>query len=187
MSSIKCFLLLHRLILFFQCVYPFGAAAVVESFLFKIPSADVPLQKQAERKNEAKTASPVLTPQFYWSNTDNLCWLDSVMTVLVNNRCLQLCLQKYQPKDSILQLLCSNFNEAQSLGPKHGQKLLLDVRVKVFEFLKSKMQCSLGVNDSALASIIVLLKDNSMISEKFCQECEWVFKCSSCGYTQVDR
>ncbi|CAB4006897.1 SUMO-specific isopeptidase USPL1-like [Paramuricea clavata] len=110
------------------------------------------------------------------------------MTVLVNNRCLHLCLQKYQPRNSILQQLYNNFIEAQKLGPnKQGNDLLLHARVKVFEFLKSKMQCSLGVNDSALASINALLKENSMISEKFSQECVWTFKCSSCGYTQVDR
>ena len=110
------------------------------------------------------------------------------MTVLVNNRCLQLCLQKYQPKDSILQQLYNNFGEAQKLGlNKEGKNCLLDARMKVFAFLKSKMQCSLGENDSALASINALLKDNLMISAKFSQDCEWTFRCSSCGYTQVDR
>ena len=49
------------------------------------------------------------------------------------------------------------------------------------------MQCSLGVNDSALSSLNALLKDNSMICKKFSQECEWKFRCSSCEYTQVDR
>ena len=110
------------------------------------------------------------------------------MTVLVNNRCLQLCLQKYKPKQSILEKLCTNFNEAQKLGPNtQGKEILHKVRMNVFEFLKSKMQCSLGVNDSALSSLIVLLEDNSMISARFSQECEWEFKCSSCGYTQIDR
>mgnify|MGYP002803903167 FL=1 len=179
---------IHSLFYFFQCVYPFGAAAVVES-LFKTPATEITLQKETE-KNQTKATCILNAPttQFYWSNADNLCWLDSVMTVLVNNRCLQLCLQKYQPKNSVLQQLYSNFNKAQNLGPnKQGKELLLDVRMKVFEFLKSKMQCSLGVNDSALASLNVLLKDNSKIAEKFRQECEWTFKCSSCGYTQVDR
>ena len=110
------------------------------------------------------------------------------MTLLVNNRCLQLCLQKYQPNNSILQELYSNFSEAQKHGPnQRGKETLCNVRMKVFEFLKSKMQCSLGVNDSALSSLNALLKDNSVICEKFSQECEWKFRCSSCEYTQVDR
>lgn len=110
------------------------------------------------------------------------------MTVLVNNRCLQLCLQKYQPRASILQQLYNGFNEAQKLGPeKQGKELLLSIRTKVFEHLKSKMQCSLGVNDSAVAAMSALLKDNSTIGEKFSQECEWRFTCPSCGYKQLDR
>ena len=110
------------------------------------------------------------------------------MTLLVNNKCLQLCLRKYQLNNSVLQELYSDFNEAQRHGPnQRGRETLSNARMKVFEFLKRKMQCSLGVNDSALESLNALLKENSVICDKFSQDCEWTFKCSSCGYTQVDR
>ena len=110
------------------------------------------------------------------------------MTVLVNNRCLHLCLGKLKLKDSILQTLCSKFITAQRFGPgRKGKALLNEVRVEVFELLKSKMQCELGKNDSPLVSLNLLLKDHPQISEKFMQEYQWSFRCELCGYVQINR
>ena len=98
------------------------------------------------------------------------------------------CLGKYKPKDSVLQHLYDKFIEAQKFGPdKKGRDILCNARMKIFEFLKTKMKCSLGVNDSPLASLNILLRDSVVIGEKFVIDCEWSFKCALCGYTQVNR
>ncbi|XP_028404982.1 uncharacterized protein LOC114527503 isoform X2 [Dendronephthya gigantea] len=181
--------------IFLICIYPFGEDNIA-GFFIKAPGSDVVTEKQdwkTEFKSFENTStihlpSNIQTSQFYWLNSENLCWLDSVMTILVNNRCLELCLKKQQVKNSILQQLFSKFFKAQRLGPKQeGKDVLCEVRRDVFHYLQEKMQCSMGVKDSALVSLNVLLNDCSVISEKFNQECEWTFKCSSCGHMQVNR
>ena len=78
--------------------------------------------------------------------------------------------------------------QAQKCGPvEKGKQLLNQARVEVFEYLKSKMQCELGTNDSPLVSLSILMKEDLQIKEKFMQEYKWNFECTLCGYVQVNR
>ena len=130
----------------------------------------------------------LLQSQLYWSNNDSLCCLYSVLAVLVNNKCLQLCLDKPQAKQSILGVLYSKFNEAQDLqGLGKKRSKLNEARRIVFEFLQTKMQCQLGVNDCSLTALNLLLNENAFICGKFMQEYCWRFTCDFCGYVQINR
>ncbi|XP_046858273.1 SUMO-specific isopeptidase USPL1-like isoform X2 [Xenia sp. Carnegie-2017] len=183
-----------------MCVYPFGFEPVemlavkdVQREWGSTNKGSMKLSSNKESEKEViKTSKTTNTSfpvsKFYWSNFINLCWLDSVMTILVNNRCLQLCLEKFKPKGSILQELCAKFAKAQVLGPnEEGKTMLYNTRNKIFQTLQKKMNCQLGEKDSVLQCMNILLKDNPVVSERFCLEYEWTFKCSLCGYTQVDR
>ena len=65
--------------------------------------------------------------------------------------------------------------------------MLDEARNNVFDFLKPRMQCTLGVNDCSLTALSLLLKENVYISEKFMPECRWMFVCDVCGYKQINR
>ena len=126
-----------------------------------------------------------------WQNNAALCWLDSVLSSLVHNLTLQCFLQeKFQNKDCLLKDLLVSFSKAQemcSVNREQAEKVLEDARQRVWTYLQPKMNCELGVNDSAITALLLLLKENSIISKETLQEYYWEFSCSACCYQQIDR
>ena len=126
-----------------------------------------------------------------WQNVDSLCWLHSLLSLVVNNATLNTCVKKLPPNvDSLLRTLTKSFNKAQELltiNREQAEKDLYNVRDKVWSYLQPKMKCERGVNDSPVTALPLLLRENSILAEKMFQVYQWEFNCTSCGYHQINK
>jgi len=90
----------------------------------------------------------------------------------------------------MLKTLTESFNKAQELltrNREQAEKDLCNVREKVWNYLQPKMKCERGVNDSPVMALPLLLRENSVLSEKMLQVYHWEFNCTSCGYQQINK
>lgn len=126
-----------------------------------------------------------------WKNVDSLCWLHSLLSLLVNNVTLATSVKiQTQNVDSLLRMLSESFNKAQELlstNREQAENDLQDVRDEVWKYLQPKMKCERGVNDSPVTALPLLLQENGTVSEKMLQVYQWEFTCSACGYQQIDK
>ena len=126
-----------------------------------------------------------------WKNVDSLCWLHSLLLLLVNNVTLATSVKiQTQNVDSLLRTLSESFNKAQELlstNREQAENDLQDVRDKVWKYLQPKMKCERGVNDSPVTALPLLLRENGTVSEKMLQVYQWEFSCLACGYQQIDK
>ncbi|XP_042354915.1 SUMO-specific isopeptidase USPL1 [Plectropomus leopardus] len=143
--------------------------------------------------------------QLFWRNSDNLCWLDSLLVALVNCKSLKRC----HPKDetqrlSVWQLLrkyediCAAIQVHQRTGkdgvvrvPNHVlQKANADLhslRMSIFKLLQSKLHCKLGRMETPVFAMPLLLKMDSWAEPLFQSTFHWEFKCSGCKTTTKER
>lgn len=126
-----------------------------------------------------------------WENTNALCWLDSVLSMIVHNQTLRLCLKKSNDiSQSLLKTLLERYDFAQehfASNTEIAARTLKEVRQIVWDYLEPKMRCRLGRNDSPVAALPLLLRENANAGEKLTQEFLWKFRCSVCGYQQTTR
>lgn len=147
---------------------------------------------------------PVPT-QLFWRNSDNLCWLDSLLAVLFNCKSLRKC----KPKDdlqqpSLWQLLkgyediCAAIQVHQHTGsdgivrvPSHMlQKVTADLqslRMSVFKILQPKLHCKLGQRETPVFALPLLLLMDFWTEHLFKATFYWEFKCSECKATMKER
>lgn len=135
--------------------------------------------------------STCLESLLQWQNVDSLCWLHSLLSLVVNNVTLNTCVKILPPNvDSLLRTLTESFNKAQEVltrNREQAEKDLYDVREKVWSYLQPKMKCERGVNDSPVTALPLLLRENSILSEKMLQVYQWEFNCTACGYHQINK
>lgn len=126
-----------------------------------------------------------------WKNIDCLCWLNSLLSLLVHNVTLITSLKKLvQNPDSLLRTLTESFSKAQELlstNREQAEKDLTDIRETTWKYLQPRMKCQRGVNDSPVTALPLLLRENSLVSERMLQVYQWEFRCSACGYQQIDK
>lgn len=126
-----------------------------------------------------------------WRNVDSLCWLNSLLSLLVNNVTVTTSLRNLMQKsDSLVRTLTESFNQAQELSStskEQAEVILKEIRGMIWTHLQPKMKCQLGVNDSPVAALPLLLQENDLVSERFLQVYHWEFSCSACGYQQIDK
>lgn len=127
----------------------------------------------------------------HWENLDALCWLDSALSLIVYNTSIKQLVSKTQNnEDSLLKYLVEQFEKAQYLAEFdqiNAKKILEDVRRLVWTFLSPKMKCTLGVNDSPLFALPLLLRETDSTAKKCVQEYQCEFHCEECGHTQSTR
>ena len=128
-----------------------------------------------------------LDSYLHWKNINSLCWLHSLLSLIVHNVTLSTLTHNV---DSLLRTLTDSFNKAQELSSvnrEQAEKGLQAAREKVWKYLQPKMKCEHGVNDSPVTALPLLLRENCTLLEKTLQSYQWKFSCCICGYRQVDK
>ncbi|TNN54733.1 SUMO-specific isopeptidase USPL1 [Liparis tanakae] len=141
----------------------------------------------------------------FWRNSDNLCWLDSLLVALVNCRSLRKCRAKDEPQQSsVWQLMrgyedvCASIQVHQRTGrdgavgvPTHVLQTadadLLRLRMSVFKLLAPKLHCKLGQRETPVFAMPLLLESDSWAEPLFQSSFRWEFKCSGCKTTTRER
>uniref|UniRef100_A0A3B3XEU9 USP domain-containing protein n=1 Tax=Poecilia mexicana TaxID=48701 RepID=A0A3B3XEU9_9TELE len=143
--------------------------------------------------------------QLLWRNSNNLCWLDSLLAVLVNCKSLRKLRPERQPqRSSVWQLLrkhediCAAVQEHQQTDkdgvprvPSHvlqnAHVDLQSLRMSVFKLLQPKLQCKLGQRETPVFAMPLLLKLDSWVERLFQATFLWEFKCSTCKVVTKER
>ncbi|XP_040906979.1 SUMO-specific isopeptidase USPL1 [Toxotes jaculatrix] len=143
--------------------------------------------------------------QLFWRNSDNLCWLDSLLAALVKCKSLRKCKPKDEPqRPSVWQLMrryediCAATQVHQQTGrdggvqvPKHVlQKANADLqslRMSVFKLLQPKLHCKLGQRETPVFAMPLLLTLDSWVEPLFQSTFHWEFKCSECKAATKER
>uniref|UniRef100_A0A8C2ZA34 Ubiquitin specific peptidase like 1 n=1 Tax=Cyclopterus lumpus TaxID=8103 RepID=A0A8C2ZA34_CYCLU len=141
--------------------------------------------------------------QPFWRNSDNLCWLDSLLVALVNCQSLRKCKPKDEPQQSsVWQLMrgyedvCASIQVHQQTDgavgvPNHVlQKADADLhclRMSVFKLLQPKLHCKLGQRETPVFAMPLLLQSDSWVEPLFQSTFHWEFKCSECKTTTKER
>ena len=128
-----------------------------------------------------------LDSYLHWKNINSLCWLHSLLSLIVHNVTLSTLAHNV---DSLIRTLTDSFNKAQELSSvnrEQAEKGLEAAREKVWKYLQPKMKCEHGVNDSPVTALPLLLRENCTLLEKTLQSYQWKFSCCACGYRQVDK
>ncbi|XP_018547268.1 SUMO-specific isopeptidase USPL1 isoform X1 [Lates calcarifer] len=143
--------------------------------------------------------------QLFWRNTDNLCWLDSLLVALVNCKSLRKCKPRDESQQSsVWQLIrgyediCAAIQVHQQTDkdgvmkvPNHVlQKASADLqslRMSVFKLLQPKLHCILGQRETPVFAMPLLLAMDSWVEPLFQSTFHWEFKCSECKAATTER
>ncbi|XP_023154294.1 SUMO-specific isopeptidase USPL1 [Amphiprion ocellaris] len=143
--------------------------------------------------------------QLFWRNSDNLCWLDSLLAALVTCRSLRKFKPKSEPQRSSVWCLmreyediCATVQVHQQTG-KDGvvmvpsrvlQKASADLqslRMSIFKLLQPKLHCKLGQRETPVFAMPLLLTMDSWVERLFQSTFQWEFKCSECKTATKER
>nr|DBA32623.1 TPA: hypothetical protein GDO54_000400 [Pyxicephalus adspersus] len=157
------------------------------------------LDKPCVQKNKIDSME-ITDPEriLQWKNRKSLCWLDCILSALVQSRTIAMMVAKQAPnKESIILHLFAKYDEAFELftgsskkksgRPTKSEGCLHDVRMDIFKKLKPLLKCELGHNESPVFAFPLLLKLDPDFEKLFIHSFSWNFKCESCGYTYQDR
>lgn len=143
--------------------------------------------------------------ELFWRNTDNLCWLDSLLVALVNCKSLRKCKPKDEPQQSSVWQLMRGYEEVcaaiqvhRQTGrdgiarvPKHVlQKASADLqnlRMSVFRLLQPKLHCKLGQRETPVFAMPLLVAMDSWVEPLFQSTFQWEFRCSQCKTVTKER
>ncbi|KAM8898468.1 SUMO-specific isopeptidase USPL1 isoform 1-T2 [Spinachia spinachia] len=143
--------------------------------------------------------------QPFWSNSDNLCWLDSLLVALVNCKSLARCKPKDEAdRSSVWQLMrgyediCASIRTHQQTSgdgaatvPSHVLERADDdlrcLRMSVFKLLQPKLQCKLGQRETPVFALPLLLALDPWAEPLFQSTFHWVFRCSECKAASAER
>ncbi|KAM4545406.1 SUMO-specific isopeptidase USPL1 [Odontesthes bonariensis] len=167
----------------------------------KSPIAEVPCKNTNGIKRVGESDDLVSVPeQLFWSNRDNLCWLDSLLAALVNCKSLK-CKPEDEPRrSSVWQLIkgyediCASIQEHQQTGQDGAARVprrvlhkanvaLQSLRMSVFKLLQPKLHCKLGQKETPVFAMPLLLTMDSWVEHLFQSTFQWEFKCSKCKVT----
>ncbi|XP_024862095.1 SUMO-specific isopeptidase USPL1 [Kryptolebias marmoratus] len=140
-----------------------------------------------------------------WRNSDNLCWLDSLLAALVNCRTLRRCKPKDEPRHSSVWQLMRGYEDVCAAVQMHQQTGgdgvvrvprpvlqkadadLQRLRMSIFELLQPKLHCILGQRETPVFAMPLLLTADSWAEHLFQSSFRWEFKCSECEVVTKER
>ncbi|XP_016409246.1 SUMO-specific isopeptidase USPL1-like isoform X1 [Sinocyclocheilus rhinocerous] len=150
-------------------------------------------------------------PHLFWKNEDNLCWLDSLLAMLVNCRTIRETpcqnvkltdkLTSVPSSSSAVWNLCSTYDKTCSyLKSKEQQcededtrvpadvlceaeRQLSALRLSLFKLLQPTLKCEIGQQETPVFALPLLLRSDKWAQELFQHTVRWEFKCTSCSYT----
>ncbi|MED6267012.1 hypothetical protein CHARACLAT_007855 [Characodon lateralis] len=143
--------------------------------------------------------------QLLWKNSDSLCWLDSLLVVLVNCKSLRKLGLEHEPRRSSVwrllrehEAICAAVQAHQQTGrdgvlrvPSHVlQNAYVDLqslRTSVFKLLQPKLHCKMGQRETPVFAMPLLLTLDSWVERLFQTTYLWDFKCSECKVITKER
>ncbi|RVE63975.1 hypothetical protein OJAV_G00141610 [Oryzias javanicus] len=175
------------------------------------PNADIITCKDSKSSKPGsedlkKSRKRVSVPKrLFWSNRDNLCWLDSLMVALVNCKSLRKSKPEEEPqRSSVWQLMtkyddiCASIKMHQQTDkaglawvPSHvlhrANADLESLRMSLFRELQPKLHCKLGQRETPVFAMPLLLTMDSWAEPLFQLTFHWEFQCSECKATSKER
>ncbi|CAL8363193.1 unnamed protein product [Lota lota] len=154
------------------------------------------LMEAGPPKEPEKLVSP--PPRLFWRNSDNLCWLDTLLVALVNCKSLRDHGPSDRPQKSPIWELITKYDEVCAAVQAHqhtgkdgvarvpngvlqnAYSDLHSIRMSVFRLLQPKLQCRLGRRETPVFALPVLVAGDPWAESLFEQTFEWEFECSSC-------
>ncbi|XP_075055054.1 SUMO-specific isopeptidase USPL1 isoform X2 [Mixophyes fleayi] len=133
-----------------------------------------------------------------WKNKYSLCWLDCVLSALVQSEMLNNFVAKGDNNKELIHYLFAKYEEASTMLPQWDKrrksggtqkldKCLNEVRMYIFDKLKPFLKCELGQKETPVFAFPLLLKLDPEIEELFMHTYTWNFKCEVCGYSCQER
>ncbi|XP_056127253.1 SUMO-specific isopeptidase USPL1 isoform X4 [Rhinichthys klamathensis goyatoka] len=153
-------------------------------------------------------------PHLFWKNEDNLCWLDSLLVMLVNCKTIrETPCQNVKLIDKLTSEICSNsavwnlcstYDKTRAyLKAKEQQcedkvtrvpadvldeaeRQLSAYRQSLFKLLQPTLKCEIGQQETPVFALPLLLRSDKWAQDLFQHTVRWEFKCTSCSYTVSD-
>ncbi|XP_042621273.1 SUMO-specific isopeptidase USPL1 isoform X2 [Cyprinus carpio] len=153
-------------------------------------------------------------PHLFWKNEDNLCWLDSLLVMLVNCKTIRETpcqnvklideLTSVSSSNSAVWNLCFTYDKScATLKAKEQQcedevtrvpadvlceveRQLSALRLSLFKLLQPTLKCEIGQQETPVFALPLLLRADKWAQELFQHTVHWEFKCTSCSYTLND-
>ncbi|XP_026076090.1 SUMO-specific isopeptidase USPL1-like isoform X1 [Carassius auratus] len=153
-------------------------------------------------------------PHLFWKNEDNLCWLDSLLAMLVNCKTIRETpcqnvklideLTTVPSSNSAVWNLCFTYDKScANLKAKEQhcedevtrvpadvlcevEKQLSALRLSLFKLLQPTLKCEIGQEETPVFALPLLLRADKWAQELFQHTVRWEFKCNSCSYTLND-
>ncbi|NXK13207.1 USPL1 isopeptidase, partial [Herpetotheres cachinnans] len=134
-----------------------------------------------------------------WRNMHNLCWLDCILSALVHLETLKFALaEECNDGKCLLQKLLTKYNQAtvllntckrskvKDVLPK-AESYLSEIRNRMFTQLQPQLKCELGMKESPVFALPLLLRLDQQAEKLFLHSFSWKFECLCCGYKYQDR
>ncbi|XP_029458496.1 SUMO-specific isopeptidase USPL1 isoform X2 [Rhinatrema bivittatum] len=152
--------------------------------------------------------SQLVPPPFFlqWQNKYSLCWLDCILSALVQSVILKKTVTEAYPRDdeSVVQKLFTEYNKACALLAGcpmkadntvevsaerlcQAEMYLNEIRRAIFEKLQPQLKCELGNKESPVFAFPLLLKEDTWLEKLFLHSFSWKFECALCGYKYQQR
>ncbi|KAK0135066.1 SUMO-specific isopeptidase USPL1 [Merluccius polli] len=172
------------------------------------PEALTPTSDQADQEKNMENVPPQqmdtegpeklvsLPPRLFWKNSDNLCWLDTLLVALVNCKSLRDHRPRDMPQKSPVWELIRKYDEICAAVQAHqhtgtdgvvrvpirvlqnAYSDLQSIRKSVFKLLQPKLQCRLGQRETPVFALPVLVAADSWAESLFEQTFHWEFEVS---------
>ncbi|XP_051018805.1 SUMO-specific isopeptidase USPL1 [Acomys russatus] len=161
-----------------------------------------------ETPSQSRCLPPCQTACVQWRNTQALCWLDCILSVLVHLEVLKnTVVEACSREECVFARLLEAYQHAERLlhtHQRHGltgedcKKLtseifteidtcLSKVRGEIFTKLQPMLRCTLGEMESPVYALPKLLKLQPLVEKLFTYSFSWNFKCSHCGHQYQNR
>ncbi|XP_057182908.1 SUMO-specific isopeptidase USPL1-like [Triplophysa rosa] len=145
-----------------------------------------------------------LRPHLFWKNEDNLCWLDSLLVMLVNCRTMREALnQDVNVPDSVARNIFSTYDKTCSYVKakeqqcedkvtrvptdvlEEAERQLSDLRLSLIKLLQPTLKCEIGQEKMPVFALPLILRSDKWSEDLFQHTVRWEFKCTSCGHTFI--
>uniref|UniRef100_A0A3Q3EBK8 Ubiquitin specific peptidase like 1 n=1 Tax=Labrus bergylta TaxID=56723 RepID=A0A3Q3EBK8_9LABR len=157
-----------------------------------------------ESETVAESDELVAVPnQLFWRNSNNLCWLDSLLVALVNCKSLRKCTAKDEPQRSSVRQLLQRYEDISADIQVHHQtdgvvrvphhvlkganEELQSLRTSIFKLLQPKLCCPSGHRESPVFAMPLLLTMDTWAEPLFQSTFLWEFECSECKVAMKER
>uniref|UniRef100_A0A665WGT9 Ubiquitin specific peptidase like 1 n=1 Tax=Echeneis naucrates TaxID=173247 RepID=A0A665WGT9_ECHNA len=129
--------------------------------------------------------------KLFWRNSDNLCWLDSLLCALVNCKSLRKCKPRAEPQQSSVWKLIGGYEDICASIQIHQQtgrgKFSFNRFYFYGVFLLFGFATTLHGKETPVFAMPLLLEMDSWVGPLFRSTFHWQFTCSDCKIASKER